>query len=519
VDNLPYIDVKLEEQKYACLLDLGSKYDLSLRKSLIDSLKKKQQTRVIHTGGIRGSHDASQYKISCIKIGTKKFSKISMTEISDQFILESVIYDPKIAQPQDKLDRTPGLLGWPILTETNLILDFPNSQVCSVSSLKQAKKLGYRVENWQKVPFSIKNGIVVDVATDFGKRQLILDTGATFTVMKKALIPEEKAYEKYPGLRAVQSGKFAAGNIDFGKTEICIFDFPNPEASIDGVLGMSFLSQRVCYIDYKNKCLYFGPKQRTIHCKQGIAEFDLDFTEKTNIPILGLDVEGGKFFVAFDTNSSAELALEKEVVQKLDTKFLGDFEYQDNKGREWKINRYWAKKFNFNGLDILSLSIYERDDIRTKIADEKIHVSGIIGRCFLDKINFLFDVPRRKVYAADDLKILKQKGYDVAKWTALPYCSNDWGKVVTLETDQGKMRFLIATGTSKTLVRSSLVSEQRNYFSEKFEFEGRDFGPQEMMSYDQMPSPESIDGYLGMDFLSKYPFYIDGLDEVLYIGR
>jgi len=521
-NNQPYINVQLERSDQQLLLDLGSKFELSLRKPLIDNLQHKKKLGQVSWRGIKGNlYYGTQYQIPELKIGTKIFKKMLTTEEDDNFFLiETTVHHPQepIRTDEEHLKAHNGIIGWPILLRTNLLLDFPNSQICATNSLKQLETLGYHIEKWQKIPFSVDRGMILDVTTDCGVQKLVFDTGTTLTTIDKTLALDRDLQEKHPGINYFRSSKFILGGVDFGETKICTLEWPKEAEHFHGLIGMDFIRDFIWYIDYKHKCIYVGKKQRTTNVKGDIAEFHLTFSQH-NTPLLNLNIQDQKYTVAFDTGTSVTLSLETNALQKIDAQKIGDFSFQTGDGKKRRLNRFFAKHFDLNHARLNDVYISQDDTAQQQFGEDNAHISGIIGRDFLNTINFLFDIPHQKAYAANSFDALEQKGYAVRKWTAVPYRENNWGLVVTLKTDLGNTRFLIHTGTPKTAIRDTLSPEQSPWISKQCAFEGRNFGPTRITPLADFPCPEEIDGVLGIDFLGKYPFYIDHLDQILYIGN
>ncbi len=254
----PYVDVEIEGHVHPFLFDLGSKFDLSIRASLLDLLEQKTEAGEATWTGMKGNfYRTKKYKIPKITIGSKIFTKLFVTQGDDNYLLtDAIFYDGLSRDPKEKLKEKIGSVGRPILEKTNVLLDFPQKRIYAVNSLKKLKALGYAIETWQKVPFHIDRGIVIEAATDFGVHSMILDTGATYVTVDKSLVPDEVLIEPRPGLIVCYSSKLVIGGVDYGKIGVYPHPWPEVGKGIQGLIGMNFLKKHVCYVDYKNKCLY-----------------------------------------------------------------------------------------------------------------------------------------------------------------------------------------------------------------------------------------------------------------------
>jgi len=466
--DLPYLDVTIEGISYPFLLDLGSSIELSARKPIVEKIQKKRRLGKTSWMGIKGNvYHSSLYELKTLKMGTSTFKNVRLGMNVDGFILKDMKLHNLIETDQEILHQHPGSIGWPILEKTNLLLDWFNEKAYAVKEIGELKTNGYHIDQWHKIPFELAHGIIIEVATDFGIKRLILDTGATYTMVHSS---KSNTYH---------SQKFILGGVDFGRTRIDMIKMPDAFRDIDGILGMNFLKQHIVYIDYKNKWLYLGKKQRTHASRDGSAEFNMALSESKN-PLIQLKMQDQEYWVALSTGFPEELSLKQEIFQQLK-----------------------SKTFNFNGLLLKNLRITE------KAPDHEKLVSGFIGRNFLKKSNLLLDFKRGKGYATDSFQSLKKKGYAVKDWIQIPYEMTHLGMLVPVETDLGCRYFLIATNSPKTFSPNFGITH-------KFELASHNFGPKELYEY-PAPWPVGFDEILGIDFFQDCVIYIDHLDEVLYM--
>lgn len=518
-DLLPHIEVQIEGQNHSFLLDLGSKFEASIRTPLLESLQHKKHLGEASWTGIKGNfYRTKNYRIRKVKIGNTIFKNFPAKQEDDKFLLtDAVFHDPKIQTEEEYLTYSIGSIGRPILSYTNLLLDFPNSQICATNSLDQLKALGYQVDSWHKITFTLDRGIVLDVTTDFGQNRFLLDTGASFSFLDQTLAPptSPEQAEKEP-LTIASSTCFFEG-IDYGSLRFRPIPWPEIGKGLHGIIGMDFLKDHVLYIDYKKRHILLGHKQRVKNVQKGMAEFDLTFMRINRVPILQLPINDRSYSLAFDTGSGMELALKTETLHAIDTIPMGNWSFQTNRGEKKKLSCFFLKTLNLDNIHLNNIRICADDRVQDSYQHDA-HLSGVIGRNFLTKVNFLLDFSKKKAYASNDFEALLQKGYDVQTWTAIPYRMTNWGILVTLKTDLGPTRFLIATGLA-TLIRDTLSPHKERWTSETCSFGPRNFGPTQLAPSSQIPCPEEVDGMLGNDFLGKYPIYFDNLDQILYVGE
>lgn len=121
-------------------------------------------------------------------------------------------------------------------------MDFPHSAIYASNDCQTLQQAGLLSQNLLAIPFTPhSDGILFFVETDAGIHRFILDTGCTSTAVR---VPHQ-AYTK----------KFRIMGHDFGGRFIRAIDL-NPRFEFDGILGMDFLLDYSCFIDYSNKLIY-----------------------------------------------------------------------------------------------------------------------------------------------------------------------------------------------------------------------------------------------------------------------
>lgn len=104
------------------------------------------------------------------------------------------------------------------------------------------QKAGLLSQNLLRIPFEPNpNGIFLSVETDQGTYRLVLDTGATGTIIRAP--------------HPASSTKFCIMGHDFGERDILTLDVA-PRLDFDGLLGMDFLCDYPLFIDYSNKVIF-----------------------------------------------------------------------------------------------------------------------------------------------------------------------------------------------------------------------------------------------------------------------
>ena len=230
----PMIDVCLEDKIHSLKLDLGSSFPFSLRREVLANTHKAKYGSSKWRDFKGTKYESNAYAIPEIKIGNLKFAHVIVNENSEDFYNNVTLSGPP-------LEGT-GTIGLPILKKYNLFLDFPHSAVYASRDHRLLQEAGLLSENLLIIPFAFHpDGILLFIETDEGTYRLVLDTGATRTVIRS---PHSAFAEK-----------FCVAGHNFGGRPIMPLDV-SPTFDFDGYLGMDFLCEYPVFIDYLNKAIF-----------------------------------------------------------------------------------------------------------------------------------------------------------------------------------------------------------------------------------------------------------------------
>jgi len=255
--NTPCIEVIIENKKYPMVVDLGSKFQMSMRPNVLKKIYKRSSGTAswINIKGKR--HQYPQYIISNIEIGSLMFKEI--TTVEKPFKASYVLWSDPDESKLEKFIEPAGYLGKSLLEKMNLLFDLAQARMIVTNSLKKLQKEGYDIKNFVKVPLEITDkSVLIQVKTEFGFVKLGLDTGATRSCLRASLLEEKTSETTYHGIATTTLNKVVIGGHDFGKLEPYILDIANEITStgIDGVLGMDFFREHIIYLDFSKKTAY-----------------------------------------------------------------------------------------------------------------------------------------------------------------------------------------------------------------------------------------------------------------------
>jgi hypothetical protein len=253
-----------------------------------------------------------------------------------------------------------------------------------------------------------------------------------------------------------------------------------------------------------------------------------------NIPLLTMLIEGKQCHVDFDSGSQYQLRLKKEILNTITKKRpfspRGVFDIKGNEYKEPSFRIFGIKMENMilNDMKVLELNenFLHNIHIAGNLANTRLS-QGILGLDAFRNKNLLFDFAHSSLIVCNDKKALESQGYHLSPMTQVPFEHYKKCIFITAETDVGPLKLIIDSGASLTIVRSSIFQEQLcqksncglpKFITTIFTFNGKDFGPQDLMLFDITNKLVECDGVLGMDFLLKHQLYIDHQGKTVYIG-
>lgn len=232
--NTPSISVSIEENIYPLDLDLGSPFSFSLSEEVLQNIKKTKYGTARWSDFKWQKYESPAYRVPNIQINGLVFEDMLVGQVREEF--------HKNATLKGSFRSPAGVVGLPILKKYNLFLDFRHCAMYASSDCISLQRAGLLSQNLLTIPFTPHpDGVLLSIETDAGIYRLILDTGATTTLIRAPQLSFTK--------------KFGIQGHDFGERSITSFDL-HPELTFDGLLGMDFLREYSIFIDYTNKVVF-----------------------------------------------------------------------------------------------------------------------------------------------------------------------------------------------------------------------------------------------------------------------
>ena len=251
--NLPLIMMDFQGEKIAMTLDTGSKIALHLPMDLINKIPNKtensEKIRSIDLSG--GVTELKSFIVNKLELNSFTFNKVQVVEYKDWGLVISS--DPTIDDSEDTDEDKP-VIGLGLFDGYVLTINYPESNLTLSDDTSTDLN-----PNWVAIPFDLNGeGLVVNLSDGIKNYKMILDTGATVSLIKEQSLSPESIKISDP------EDNFKSISLDVNNVAndsvlpIIIDSFPN-EFQADGLLGADFLSKNRVKIDFKNKQMWIQP--------------------------------------------------------------------------------------------------------------------------------------------------------------------------------------------------------------------------------------------------------------------
>ena len=161
--------------------------------------------------------------------------------------------DPTIDDSEDTDEDKP-VIGLGLFDGYVLTINYPESNITISDDTSTDLN-----PNWVAIPFDLNGeGLVVNLSDGIKNYKMVLDTGATVSLIKQQLLSPQSITISDP------EDDFKSISLDVNNVAndsvlpIIIDSFPN-EFQSDGLLGADFLSKNRVKIDFKNKQMWIQP--------------------------------------------------------------------------------------------------------------------------------------------------------------------------------------------------------------------------------------------------------------------
>ncbi|OTP92427.1 hypothetical protein B6D16_11320 [Gilliamella apicola] len=250
--NLPLIMINYQGEKIQMILDTGSNIALHLPMDLINKIPNKMEnSEKNRSTDLSGSvTELRSFIIDKLVLNSFIFNNVQVVEYKDWGLY---ISSDQTNNSEDTNEDKP-VIGLGLFDDYVLTINYPESNITISDDI--ATNL---TPQWIAIPFDLNDeGLVVNLSDGIKNYKMILDTGATLSLIKQQSLSPESITISDP------EDDFKAISLDVNNVAndsvlpIIIDSFPN-EFQADGLLGSDFLSKNRVKIDFKNKQMWIQP--------------------------------------------------------------------------------------------------------------------------------------------------------------------------------------------------------------------------------------------------------------------
>ena len=251
--NLPLIMMDYQGEKIAMTLDTGSKTALHLPMDLINKIPNKtENSKRNRSSDLAGRvTEAKSFTVSKLVLNSFTFNKLEVVEYKDWGLFISS--DPTNDDSEDT-DGDKSVIGLGLFDGYVLTINYPESNITISDDI-----LTDLNPKWISIPFELNDeGLVVNLSDGIKNYKMVLDTGATVSLIKEQSLSPESIKISDPE-DYFESILLNVNNVANDSVLPMIIDSIPDEFQSDGLLGADFFSKNRVKIDFKNKQMWIQP--------------------------------------------------------------------------------------------------------------------------------------------------------------------------------------------------------------------------------------------------------------------
>ena len=250
--NLPLIMINYQGEKIQMILDTGSNIALHLPMDLINKIPNKMEnSEKIRSVDLLGNiTEIKSFVIDRLSLNSFVFKNVKVAEYKKWGLIISSEHTNK----SENTNEDKYVIGLGLFDDYVLTINYPESNITISDDI--ATNL---TPQWIAIPFDLNGeGLVVNLSDGIKNYKMVLDTGATVSLIKQQSLSPESITISDP------EDNFKSISLDVNNVAndsvlpIIIDSFPN-EFQSDGLLGADFLSKNRVKIDFKNKQMWIQP--------------------------------------------------------------------------------------------------------------------------------------------------------------------------------------------------------------------------------------------------------------------
>ena len=250
--NLPLIMINYQGEKIQMILDTGSNIALHLPMDLINKIPNKMEnSEKIRSTDLSGNvTELRSFIIDKLVLNSFTFNKVQVVEYKDWGLY---ISSDQTNNSEDTNENKP-VIGLGLFDDYVLTINYPESNITISNDIST-----YLNPNWIAIPFDLNDeGLVVKLSDGVKNYRMVLDTGATVSIIK------EESLSPFTSKLTVPENNFRYISLEMkgiasDKVKAIIIDSLPDEFQSDGLLGTDFFSKNRVKIDFRNKKMWIQP--------------------------------------------------------------------------------------------------------------------------------------------------------------------------------------------------------------------------------------------------------------------
>ena len=252
----PLIDVDIDGVQYQLKIDTGSTTCFTLKKRVLDQIDSKEPIGTCKAYDFRGnSYEEPEYLIPKVTIGKLYIEPGIASEENYFFLTQGSKSGPPLKtldrQTKKQLAHVDGRIGNGVFKSIVCFFDFSREHLLIAEDINEFKKEGI-LNGYTEVPFELHKGLVIlSAMTDLGPVKLLLDSGASVSILKG--VSDEPIFVTH------KIKHLTFGACEYGSWDFRLIPFTDKISDLDGILGADFFNKHAICLDFHNQVAYIQP--------------------------------------------------------------------------------------------------------------------------------------------------------------------------------------------------------------------------------------------------------------------
>lgn len=253
----PSMVITIADRKLPIVVDTGAqKYQIALTSEALKNIPVKFTGNKICSTANTGKFCGDEFIIPEVHLGSFVVKNVTGVKMTKWWGGNDASFKATEASRN-------GLIGYPLLSKFNVLLDYPNAKLILIKP--HAKPQHYSVDQWITIPFQ---GHLL-TKPNFNHKPITLswDTGALPSVIKASYVDK---ISKKPCPTAAPYAKENCSSVQpnsFSTTEgkqlpgiwFMVVDNLPPITPFDGLVGTNFFANNPVYFDFDQKLIFVKP--------------------------------------------------------------------------------------------------------------------------------------------------------------------------------------------------------------------------------------------------------------------